>query len=145
MGAKGSVDVEYDGISEEPMIGSACEPMPPQPSLNQECLDWIERCTTEGGPFDQLKSEGHLEKQEVIDIVLYFMMRYIACSHMYNTNHSAFFPYAYKEVINIFRKFTKLEFGGREHKLGAKEYEDYLKQYFSKMSNMVSGLKLSHS
>lgn len=149
MGAKGSVNVEYGEISEEPMIGSACEPMSLQLSLNQESLDWIERCATEGGPFDKLKREGHLEKREVLDIVLCFMMRFIACSHVYITNHSDFFPYAYDEVINTLSKFTKLEFGDRERKLGAKEYEDYLKQHFkiqstlaSRMSNLVSGLKL---
>ena len=134
-------------------IGSTFKSKPQQPTpYIKGCIEWIKQCAAEGKPLEKLEREGYLKKQPVVDIVLCFMIRYMAYSNVYDRyqNHVDFFPFAYEEVVNTLKNFTHLKFGDRERKLAAKEYEDYVKQYFQKAStwalqnlSMVAELKVS--
>lgn len=148
---RGPVDVDPSAISD--LVSAPREPIPPKSPLNSMCLAWFESCEAPDGPLYTLQKEGHLEKPEVVDIVLCFMMRYIAYSHAHDDTKQIlkrdFFSCAYDKVVITLDKFTTLKFGDREFKLGTEEYIDYLQQHLNiqsasalQIAEMLSELKV---
>lgn len=137
----------------------ALTPPTPPPQLHQKCLDWIEQCKE---ALQQLKDEGYLGEQYIVDIVLCCMVRTIAYTQVALTHNThfimgtiliyelesiftdCFFEIAYSKVVDTLRKYTELEF---KRELGLKEYKDfqekyecdYLAKHGIKLSNDFSG------
>lgn len=112
--------------------------------LVPQCLDWIKKCQDKKGPLDQLKESGDLEKQWVIDILLCFMLRYIACIHLFQeyVTQSAFFNIAYEAVVDTLRKYSEKKFENRERQLGLNEYRNCLRQFDVPLTDELSKLEI---
>lgn len=140
------MDQQHPGLTKylmamkTPTGAKASEPMSLEPSLNQGCLDWIKKCGDKDEPLDKLKIKGYLEKQEVVDIVLCVMMRYIVGYHALTYDFKRItHPNFFFSGKNTLSEYTKLKFGEREHEL-RKEFDDCMKKHEIEMLAMASGL-----
>ena len=115
-----------------------------------ECMDWIKKCEDKKGPLDQLKESGDLEKQWVIDIVLCFMLRYIARIHLFHKDSSvrqyvkrpSFFNIVYEAVVDTLKKYSEKKFEKREHQLGFNEYISFLRKCDVPLTDELSKLEI---
>ena len=114
-------------------------------SLDQGCLDWIKKFQDKGKPLDTLKKEGYLKKQEVVDVVLCVMMRYIVCYHVhYYDSKRIKNPNFFENICNALSEYTELKFGEREKELMKKEFDDCRKKHIEELLTLVSGLSLEN-